>query len=293
MKLRIYLTLIVAAAAIAVASAAFATSEARVLPNNWGAERLMTYAIYQPDMGRIGTAYYRVVQSTYETRPAYELRYTGQGGSLSESSICIVDAVTLEPYHTTRKLKSPQDTFYIDTTFGDGRIAVRRKTGDAGEVRETSSDFPGRIFDYEQLMWLVPQLDFSADDRVHFALFSTVGDQTLLVVVHKMGEDVFDFHDMKHKAMRYDFTLNLVRQSIWVQTIDGVPTAVRYDTGDTTFYNLDLLKAGKPEAKPAPPKEEKPAEAKEPEKPAEDAGEGGDEVKPEDDGGEKPPYIPF
>lgn len=292
MKLRIYLTLIVAVTAIAVASAAFATSEARVLPNNWGAERLMTYAIYQPNVGRIGTAYYRVVQSTYETRPAYELRYTGQGGSLSESSICIVDAVTLEPYRTTRKLKSPQDTFYIDTKFGDGRIAVRRKQGDAGEVRETSSDFPGRIFDYEQLMWLVPQLDFSADNRLHFALFSTVGDQTLLVVVHKKGEDVFEFHDVKHKATRYDFTLNLIRQTIWVQTIDGVPTAVRYDTGDTTFYNLDLLKAGKPAAKPAPPKDEKPAKAKE-EKPAEGAGSGDGEGKQGDGGGEKPPYIPF
>ncbi len=288
MRLRKCLAFIVAVIVIAAASVAYATSEARVLPNNWGVERLMAYAIYQPNAGRIGTAYYRVVQSTYETRPAYELRYTGQGGSLSESSICIVDAVTLEPYRTTRKLKSAQEVFYVDSVYGDGRVLVRRKQGESGEVRETSQDFPGRIFDYEQLMWLVPQLDFSADDRVHFPLFSTIGDQTLLVVVRKMGEDTFEFHDVKHKCVRYDFTLNLVRQSIWVQTIDGVPTTVRYDTGDTIFYNLDLLKAVAA-AKPAPANA-KPAEAKkEDPKPSENT----DNEKEGDDGGEKPPVIPF
>jgi hypothetical protein len=246
MRLRIILTLLASAAAVAAATVAFATSEARVLPNTWGKERKVTYAIYQPAIGRIGTAYYRVVQSQLDTKPVYELRYTGQGDSLTESSVCTVDAVTLEPYKTTRKLKSASDTFYIDTFFGDGRVV-----GDAGEVRETSQDFPGRIFDYEQLMWLIPQLDFSGDDRLHFALFSTVGDQTILVVVRKMGDDSFDFHDVQHKAVRYDFTLNMVRQSMWVQTIDGVPTTVRYDTGDTIFYNLDLLKAIPPAAKPA------------------------------------------
>jgi hypothetical protein len=251
MRLRIILTLLASAAAVAAATVAFATSEARVLPNTWGKERKVTYAIYQPAIGRIGTAYYRVVQSQLDTKPVYELRYTGQGDSLTESSVCTVDAVTLEPYKTTRKLKSASDTFYIDTFFGDGRVVVRRKQGDAGEVRETSQDVPGRIFDYEQLMWLIPQLDFSGDDRLHFALFSTVGDQTILVVVRKMGDDSFDFHDVQHKAVRYDFTLNMVRQSMWVQTIDGVPTTVRYDTGDTIFYNLDLLKAIPPAAKPA------------------------------------------
>jgi hypothetical protein len=305
MRLRIILTLLASAAAVAAATVAFATSEARVLPNTWGKERKVTYAIYQPAIGRVGTAYYRVVQAEYETRPVYELRYTGQGGNLTESSICTVDAVTLEPYKTTRKLKTATDTFYIDTFFGDGRIVVRRKQGDAGEVRETSQDFPGRIFDYEQLMWLIPQLDFTGDDRLHFALFSTVGDQTILVVVRKMGDDAFEFHGAQHKCVRYDFTLNMVKQSIWVQTLEGVPTTVRYDTGDTIFYNLDILKAVPPAAKPAVKPEAKPA-AKEEAKPApkeekkdegkkdeEKKDEGGDEAPPYLIGDDGKPYIPF
>jgi hypothetical protein len=262
MRLRIILALLASAAAVAASTVAFATSEARVLPNTWGKERKVTYAIYQPAIGRIGTAYYRVVQAELDTKPVYELRYTGQGDSLTESSVCTVDAVTLEPYKTTRKLKSASDTFFIDTFFGDGRIVVRRKQGDAGEVHETSQDFPGRIFDYEQLMWLIPQLDFSGDDRLHFALFSTVGDQTILVVVRKIGDDSFEFHGAQHKAVRYDFTLNMVRQSMWVQTIDGVPTTVRYDTGDTIFYDLDLLKAIPPAAKPAAKADDKAAAKK-------------------------------
>lgn len=274
---------------LAASTAANATSEARVKSPDWGSERVLSYAIYQPAIGRIATAYYRIVQGEYEGRPVFEIRYNGSGSGLSESSICTVDAVTLEPYKSARKLKTQNDVFFIDSYYGDGRIVVRRKQGADGEIMESSQDFPGRIFDYEELMWLIPSLDFSADDRLHFALFSTVGDQTILVVVRKMGDDTFAFHDQEHKATLYTFTLNTVRQSLWVQDLNGVPTVVKYDTGETVLYNLDLLKDA--EAKPAPEKPAPPAEeeAAPPAEEPEDEGEGGGE----DGGGEEPPYIPF
>ncbi len=297
MKLRIILSLSIFVAALCVATTAFATSEARVNPPDWGSERLLSYAIYRPAVGRIATAYYRLIQKEYEGRPTYEIRYNGTSGTLSEASTCIVDAVTLEPYRVTRKIKTQTDVFYIDTYYGDGRIVVRRKQGDDSSVNETSQDFPGRIFDYEYLMWLIPQLDFSNDDRLHFALFSTVGDQTILVVVRNQGEDTFVFHDKEHTATLYAFTLNMVQQNIWVQEIDGLPTVVKYDTGETILYNLSLLKGEKPatpEIAPEEPviEEEPIAEEEVEEAPAEEAGEEEEEppVLYDDEGN---PYIPF
>ncbi len=292
MKLRAFLSLSILIAVIAIAAAAYATSEARVNPPDWGSERILSYAIYRPAMGRIATAYYRVLQKDYEGRPVYEIRYNGTGGNLSEASTCMVDAVTLEPYRATRKIKTTADVFFIDTYYGDGRIVVRRKQGVDGEVQETSLDFPGRIFDYEELIWLIPQLDFSNDDRLHFALFSTVGDQTILVVVRKVGEDSFTFHDKEHTATLYSFNLNMVQQSVWVQDVAGIPTVVKYDTGETIFYNLSLLKPALPvEAVEEEPEAEEEA-VEEEEEEAEEAEE--EEEEPPvlyDDDGE--PYIPF
>ncbi len=293
MKINSILCCCIVLIALGVSTAANATSEARVKAPDWGSERVLSYAIYQPAIGRIATAYYRIVQSEYEGRPVYEIRYNGSGSGLSESSVCLVDAVTLEPYKSARKLKTQSDVFFIDTYYGDGRIVVRRKQGTDGEIIESSQDFPGRIFDYEELMWLIPALDFSADDRLHFALFSTVGDQTILVVVRNMGEDTFTFHDKEHKATLYTFALNTIRQNMWVQDLHGIPTVVKYDTGETVLYNLDLLKDAEAKPAPEPPAEEE-AAAPPPEEPA-DEGEGeGEEGDGEGDGGgEEPPYIPF
>ena len=296
MKLRVFLSLSILIAAIAVATVAYATSEARVNPPSWGSERILSYAIYRPALGRIATAYYRVLQKDHEGRPVYEIRYNGTGGNLSEASTCMVDAITLEPYRATRKIKTTADVFFIDTYYGDGRIVVRRKQGMDGDVQESSLDFPGRIFDYEELMWLIPQLDFSNDDRLHFALFSTVGDQTILVVVRKMGEDKFTFHDKEHAATLYTFTLNMVRQSVWVQDVEGIPTVVKYDTGETIFYNLSLLKPAEvapvePEVVEEPAVEEEPAEEEVAVEEEEEEEEEEESPVLTDDEGK--PYIPF
>ena len=296
MKLRVFLSLSILIAALAVATVAYATSEARVNPPSWGSERILSYAIYRPALGRIATAYYRVLQKDHEGRPVYEIRYNGTGGNLSEASTCMVDAITLEPYRATRKIKTTADVFFIDTYYGDGRIVVRRKQGMDGDVQESSLDFPGRIFDYEELMWLIPQLDFSNDDRLHFALFSTVGDQTILVVVRKMGEDKFTFHDKEHAATLYTFTLNMVRQSVWVQDVEGIPTVVKYDTGETIFYNLSLLKPAEvapvePEVAEEPAVEEEPVEEEEAVEEEEEEEEEEESPVLTDDEGK--PYIPF
>lgn len=257
-----------------------ALSEARVLAPDWHNGQTFTYAIYQPAVGRIATAYYRLVTGEYEGRPVYKIIYNGTGSGLSESSTATVDAITLEPYKSVRKIRSASQVFYIDTSYGDGRIVVRRKQGEEGQIQEISIDFPGRIFDYEELMWLIPQLDFSSDDRLHLTLFSTIGDQTILVVVRSMGEDTFEFNHQKFTGTKYTFNLNLITQTIWVQEVGGQRIAVKYDTGENVLYNLALLKGGagpppvKEVEKPKPP--EQPEEEAKPEKKGEGEGEGGE-----------------
>jgi len=283
MKERIFglagLAVLAVAIAVALPSVpARALSEAKVNPPDWHDGETFTYAIYQPAVGRIATAYYRLVMDEYEGRPVFKIIYNGQGSGLAESSTALVDAVTLEPYKSVRKVKSAAQVFYIDTSYGDGRVVVRRKQGEAGEIQEMSIDFPGRIFDYEEMMWLVPQLDFSNDDRLHLTLFSTIGDQTILVVVRNMGEDTFEFNNRKFTATKYTFNLNLITQAIWVQDFNGRLVTVKYDTGENVLYNLALLKGLAPA--PAAPAEEVVAAPKPPEA-AEEAAEEAPEEAPE------------
>lgn len=273
MKGRIFFALLILIAVVAItlltlalSKRASAMSEARVKPPEWKDGEAQTFAVYRPAVGRIATAYYRIMSGEYESRPIYKILYTAIGEGLTESATTLVDAVTLEPYKTARKYKSAKGVSFVDVSYGQGKIVVRRKFGEEGQITETIVDFPGRIFDYDELIWLIPQLDFSKDDRVHFPLFSTVGDQTILVVVRKVGQDVFEFHGAKFTGTKYNFNLNLVSQDIWVGNINGNQTVLKYDTGENVFYNLALLKGLKPEEKPKAeekPKEEKKEEVKE------------------------------
>ncbi len=287
MKGRILFAFVLLAVAVAVALLTFiwsnrasATSEARVNPPEWRDGLTTSFAIYRPAVGRIATAYYRIATGEYEGRPVYKIIYNAVSDTLSEASTTIVDAVTLEPYKTARKYKTADGVRFVDVSYGQGKIVVRRKQGEAGQIRETIVDFPGRIFDYDQIMWLIPQLDFSKDDRLHFALFTTVGDQTILVVVRRMGEESFTFHNQTFTGTRYTYNLNLVSQDIWIGDVGGQKTVMKYDTGENTFYNLALLKGAKvpedktaTEAKPVEAEkieEEKEESAEEPAKPKEE-----------------------
>ncbi len=270
----VLLILVVAVALLALyfTEKASATSEARIVPPDWRNGETYTFAIYRPAVGRIATAYYRFNIGEYEGRPVYKINYNALSENLTEASTTVVDAVTLEPYKTARKYKTEKGVSYVDVSYGQGKIVVRRKSGEEGEIRETIIDFPGRIFDYDEVMWLIQQLDFSNDDRLHFALFSTVGDQTILVVVRNMGKSSFEFSGKKFQATRYSFNLNLVSQEVWIGEIDGKKTVVKYDTGENTFYNLALLKGTKvEETKQSASEEKTKEEEKVEEKPKEPA----------------------
>ena len=247
-----------------------AISEATVIPPDWKNGETHAFAIHRPAVGRQATAYFRILTGEYEGRPIFKIVYNAKSDTFSEASETIVDAVTLEPYKTARKNKSASGVSYTDISYGERKIVVRRKTGEQGTIRETIIDFPGRIFDYYEVMWLIPQLDFSNDDRLHFALFTPVGDQTLLVVVRNMGEDSFEFHGKKFKGTRFMYNLNLVTQEVWVGTINGRKTVLKYDTGEHVFYNLALLKGEA--VKELPPKteakKEEPAKEEEKKEPA-------------------------
>jgi hypothetical protein len=87
----------------------------------------------------------------------------------------------------------------------------------------------------------------------------------------------------------------MVRQSVWVQDVEGIPTVVKYDTGETIFYNLSLLKPAQPvEAAPEEPEVvEEPAVEEEPEEEEEEEAEEEEEESPVLTDDEGKPYIPF
>ncbi len=126
-------------------------------------------------------------------------------------------------------------------------------------------------------MWLIPQLDFSKDDRTHFALFTPVGDQVNLVVVRNMGDDTFEFHGNKFNATKFMYNLNLVTQYVWVGEVNGKRQVLKYDTGENVFYNLALLG---PQAKPTKEKEVEKPKPEEEEKPQEEE----EQPPPEEEG---------
>lgn len=244
-------------------------AEAKVIPPDWPAEQTFEFAIFDASGNRIATAYYRILQAESDGRKVYWLKYVGRNEQMSESSECWVDRDTLLPLRSTRKLVSGR-TMYQDVAYSNGVIVVRKKYDD-DQPQEKEFPAPTRHYDYEQLIWLVPQLDFQGASQVRFNLFSDITETQASVIVTDVGIIPLTIDDNEYQSHNYAFDINLVPYKEWTVMQNGVPVVAQVTMGSTKFINmrLDPDAAGAMPTgteKPAQPAQKPKEKPKEPEK---------------------------
>lgn len=240
--------------------AAWALEAAAVIPADWPAESTHEFAIFDPAGNRLATAYYRLIAEESNGREIYHLKYVGRNELISEAAECWIEPQTLRPLRSTRKVVAEGRTFYQDIAYSDGVVIARRKY-EGEEIVEQQLPAPGAVYDYEQLMWLLPQLDFGGATNAYLNMFVTIRGNVATVVVNDLGEQAITVQDESYTAHGYGFEVNLTPHELWTVQQDGQTVPARFKTGDNVFVNLGLDPARTGAAPAAPP----PAAAPEPE----------------------------
>ena len=240
-------------------TAAWALDEARVLPAQWPDEATYEFAIFDATMtNRIATAYYRLVAEESAGQPVYHIKYVGRNELLSEAAECWVHPADLLPLRSTRKV-AEGNTFYQDNAYADGVVVIRRKY-EGGEVYEQQLPVPSPVYDYEELMWLVPQLDYSSGSQLLLNLFVTIRGNLASIVVTDLGLQTVSLLGEDYNAHAYNFEVNLTPHVLWTVQQHGATVPARFDTGENIFINLGLdpaaQSAAAAPAAPAPQQQE-------------------------------------
>lgn len=221
------------------AAPARAQETARVTPPDWISDTTYEFGIYDASSSRIATAYYRILKEESQGRPVYRLKYTAKNDQMSESSECVVDTSTLLPLRSTRKVVTRAATNYWDVAYAPDKIVVRKKQ--EGDKQATEMSYPATtsFFDYESLIWLVPQLQFDSNRQARINVFDTLRELPTLVYVKDEGPSSTSVLGEPVGARLYTFMMKETPYKYWtVTTEDGREFPVRIDMGESSFVNL-------------------------------------------------------
>ena len=183
---------------------------------------------------------------------AYRFKYVGRNEQTSEASECWIHPETMLPMRSTRKLVSGGKTFYLDVAYSNGVIVIRRKY-EGEEVQQQELPASAGLFDYEELIWLIPQLDFGGAPQARIDVFDTLNYMPTTVVINDLGEQTLDVLGKSYPAHAYEFDVSLTPYKYWTVRQDGRDVPARFDLGRNSFSNLELDPKKVGTAKPAQP----------------------------------------
>lgn len=264
------------------AGAASALGEISIRPADWPDESTYEFAIFDQQGNRLATAYYRLIAEFTNGRPVYHIKYVGRNENVSEAAECWIDRANLLPLRSTRKVVSQGRAFFQDYAYSNGTVTVRRKY-EGEQVYEHTLPAAGNVYDYEELLWLIPQLDFGNDTQVYFNVLVTISGNLAMVAITDLGVQPLTVLDESYNAHGYSFDVNMTAHMLWTVMQDGRPVPARFDTGGNSFINLELdpAKAGTPPVVAPPPVEPEPEAETEPEPEEETPAEEAEEEEPE------------
>jgi hypothetical protein len=270
-------TLQLAAGVLCCTLSASAATDVQLVPPAWVSDSTYEFGIYDRSGERTASAYYRILLEETNERPAYRFKYMGKNDKMSESSECWVHRETLLPLRSTRKIVSGAKVFYQDVAYGDKVIVLRKRYGDE-PVKQTELPSNGRFFDYEELMWLIPQVA-TGGAPVRVELFDTLTEMPTTILITDAGEETLVVKDQSYPARLLTFDVSMVPYRFYIVQQNGIGVPGRVEMGDTTFVNLrlDPKKVTGPKAVVAAP-------AATPEAVEEEEG----EARPEPERGENP-----
>lgn len=238
---------------------ALAVVEARFAAPSWAHDTVFEFGVYERGQRR-ATAYYRVLAETAEGETAFRFKYSGRNDSIAEASEVLVRAADMSPVYSTRKVVYNTRTFFQDIAYIDGLVRIRKRyEGEA--VREHSLPAPAQVYDYEQLIWLIPLLDFGADDQARFDVFSNINELVTTVLVPRPDDETLMVQERGFPARVFTFNVGLTPYKYWLVMQNGAPVPGRIDMGGTSFINLKLDQSRitpfiQPRAATAPPPSE-------------------------------------
>jgi hypothetical protein len=204
---------------------------AKIVPFAVPAGTTFEYAILDPAGTRIATASYRVV-SDEKTQGAVAVRYVGKGKEFSESSSVTFDPKTMHPVRSARKMVSGKDQYDVAVTYATDGINVTEAENGKSQSRSITPD--PNVFDFEELMFLLPQLEFAGAKKVYIHLFHPNNAGVDILVITDEGADKVDLGGRMADAERFTFTFAGSGTKAWVKRGAGA-RLLKYDTGRFVF----------------------------------------------------------
>jgi hypothetical protein len=221
--------------------------EPTVTPPTWGDDSTFEFGIYD-NGNRVATAYYRILKEKDQDRDIYRFKYVGRNPQISEATECVVDAHDLRPLRSTRKVVySEKDakgvphekTFFQDSGYREGGVLLRKRyEGQATAERPIGAH--SNPYDYEELLWLIPQLDIPDNGKVRFELFSMLTESVSTVIVSQAGMEDIQVAGKTYTSRVYTFDVGITQYKYWMVMQSGRGTPARIDMASTRFENLKL-----------------------------------------------------
>ena len=202
------------AAVLLAAGVVFAQTEARIKPFDWPGDSTFEFGIFDKTGARVATAYYRILKEQLEGKTAYRMKYVGRNEQTSEASECWVYPDSMLPMRSTRKLVSGGRTFYLDVAYGEDVIMLRRKY-EGEEPQQQQMPAVANMFDYESLIWLIPQIDFGGETQARLNVFDTLNYTATTVIVNDLGEEQLPLKGVTYPAHSYSFEVSLTPYKYW------------------------------------------------------------------------------
>jgi hypothetical protein len=213
-------------------------AEAVVTAPSWGTDTTFEFGIYE-NGNRVASAYYRILKEKAQDRDVYRFKYVGRNPKVSEATECVVDARNLLPLRSTRKVVYDNKVFYQDTGYREGGVLLRKRF-EGKDATEKPIVASGALYDYEELLWLVPQLDIADGASQRFNLFSMLSESAATVIVTTAGYEDITIAGKQYSARVYKFDVGITPYKYWMVMQSGQGVPARVDMGNTRFENLKL-----------------------------------------------------
>ncbi|MDQ3023755.1 MAG: hypothetical protein M3R04_05130 [bacterium] len=214
--------------------------EVPVLTPAWADDTTFEFGIYEKDE-RVASAYYRILKEKSMDRDVYRFKYVGRNPRISEATECVVDARTLRPLRSTRKVVYDGKTFFQDSGYREGGVLLRKRY-EGKEVVEKPVVARGELYDYEELLWLIPQLNIPDKGKARFELFSMLSEAVTTVIITQAGYEDVNVHGKSYPARLYTFDVGITPYKYWMVMQSGKPIPARIEMAGTRFENLKLDK---------------------------------------------------
>lgn len=233
---------------------ALISSPSQAQTYTFGEEALNNPSVYKPDFEhdstfefgifdkggqRIATAYYRILKEETEGRKVWRFKYVGRNSGSSESSECWVDLDSLQPIRSTRKVVYNNQAYYSDVAYQGEQIVVREKRDEMQPSERTFPQAKG-TYDYEELMWLIPLLDFDGAQQVKLNVFDSLNLLPLTVTVTDEGIAPVNVQQKQFSGHKFSFRIQQSPYTLWSVMQDGREVPAKINMGDREFINLEL-----------------------------------------------------